>query len=278
MTEHVEQGPESVHVLMSRVLADLPAIGKNQKNVQQGFMFRGVDDVLNALNPILAKHGVFYVPDVLERIYSQRPTKGGSIMHTVDLHVRYRFYGPKGDYVEASGWGEGTDNGDKATNKAMTGAQKYVLFQVFAISTEEARDQDRDVPEDTVSAPLPDEFAMIAIRKRLAELDPGIKKAIADGWQWGSTKPGHPHPLLAHHYDDAWSFVQNTAQDTYDRRRKHVMAKLAEADVKTEEARHQLVKQATNGQTDSTARLTDAQHAAVMDTINGLLEADKVGA
>lgn len=144
-------GAETIHVLMARVLADLPAIGKNQRNEQQGFMFRGIDAVLDALNPILAKHGVFYVPDVVDRVYSQRPTRSGSVMHTVDLHVRYRFYGPRGDYVEASGWGEGTDSGDKATNKAMTGAQKYVLFQVFAISTQEAQDQDRTQPPETVT-------------------------------------------------------------------------------------------------------------------------------
>jgi hypothetical protein len=144
--------PESIHVLMARVLADLPAIGKDQFNQQQGFAFRGVDDVLNALNPILARHGVFYVPNVVERIYSQRATRSGSVMHTVDLHVRYRFYGPAGDHVEASGWGEGTDSGDKATNKAMTGAMKYVLFQVFAISTQEASDQDATTPPETVAA------------------------------------------------------------------------------------------------------------------------------
>lgn len=135
---------EPIQVLMARVLADLPAIGKTRKNVQQGFLFRGIDDVLDALNPILGKHGVFYVPDVVERIAEERPTKSGGVLYTVHLHVRYRFYGPRGDYVEASGWGEGTDSGDKATNKAMTGAMKYVLFQTFAIATEEQSQNDSD--------------------------------------------------------------------------------------------------------------------------------------
>ncbi|MDQ3573659.1 MAG: ERF family protein [Actinomycetota bacterium] len=141
----------SIHVLMSRIQAELPAIGKDQYNQQQKFHFRGIDAVLNALNPLLAKHGVFYCPHVTERVSEVRETKGGSAMYGVHLHVRYRFYGPNGDYVEASTWGEGTDMGDKATNKAITGAMKQALFQVFAISTGEAPDSDEHTPEQTVA-------------------------------------------------------------------------------------------------------------------------------
>jgi hypothetical protein len=138
-----------VHERMLAILSELPAIGKNQKNVQQGFMFRGHDDILNALNPLLASHGVIVVPDVLERETAQRTTAKGGVMYEVNLHVRYRFYGPSGDYIEASTWGEGTDSGDKATNKAMTMAFKNVLNQAFAISSEEFKDADAETPEVT---------------------------------------------------------------------------------------------------------------------------------
>lgn len=134
----------SIHQAMAAVLKDLPAIGKNQRNQQQGYQFRGIDDVIDALNPLLAKHGVFFVPDVIERIESARQTRNGGTMWVVNLHVRYRFYGPAGDSVEATAWGEGTDSGDKATQKAMTGAMKYVLFQVFAIATHEQAEADSD--------------------------------------------------------------------------------------------------------------------------------------
>jgi hypothetical protein len=137
--------PPTIHKAMAGVLADLPAIGKNQRNQQQGFSFRGIDDVLDALNPVLAKHGVFFMPEVLERLDSGRTTGNNKTMWVVNLHVRYRFYGPRGDFVEATGWGEGTDMGDKATQKAMTGALKYVLFQVFAIATHEQADADSDL-------------------------------------------------------------------------------------------------------------------------------------
>jgi hypothetical protein len=145
----------SVHERMIAIIGDLPAIGKNQKNQQQGFMFRGHDDILNALNPLLAQHGVVVVPDVLERQIAQRTTAKGGVMYEVNLHVRYRFYGPAGDSIEASTWGEGTDSGDKATNKAMTMAFKNVLSQAFAISSAELSDSDADTPEETTGRTPP---------------------------------------------------------------------------------------------------------------------------
>lgn len=139
----------SVFERMVAILDELPAIGKTQKNQQQGFNFRGHDDVLNALNPLLAKHGVFIIPDVLERIPAERQTKSGSTMYEVNLHVRFFFYGADGDSFTASTWGEGTDSGDKATNKAMTMAFKNVLIQAFAINTSDNVDADHHAPEET---------------------------------------------------------------------------------------------------------------------------------
>lgn len=129
---------------IAAILAELPAIGKNQRNQQQGFNFRGIDDVLNALNPVLAKHGVFYVPDVIKRVAETRQTQRGGAMNVVHLHVRYTFHAEDGSSVSGSAWGEGTDSGDKATSKAMTMAMKYVLFQVFAIAAEEQSQVDAD--------------------------------------------------------------------------------------------------------------------------------------
>jgi ERF superfamily len=136
---------------MIAIVAEMPAIGKTQQNREQGFMFRGHDDVMNALNPLLAKHGVFVVPDVVERVTNERTTGSGKTMYEVNLHVAFTFYGAGGDWVRGSGWGEGTDMGDKATNKAMTGAMKYVIAQTFALATREISETDADhtSPEET---------------------------------------------------------------------------------------------------------------------------------
>lgn len=143
--------PLTIHERMTAILAELPALGKDSFNEQQRFHYRAHDDVLNALNPLLAKYGVYVTPDVIERVQNVRTTASGKAMYEVNLHVRFTFHGEDGSSVTASGWGEGTDLGDKATNKAMTGAFKYVLFQTFAISTAEASDADDESPEETMA-------------------------------------------------------------------------------------------------------------------------------
>jgi hypothetical protein len=136
-----DDGP-LIYRLMGEVLNEMPAVGKNQRNTQQGFSFQGIDDVLDALNPILGRKGVFFVPHVIERLAETRLTGQNKNLWTVHLLVRYTFFAPDGSSVVAETWGEGTDSGDKATSKAMTMAMKACLRQVFAISDRESEDPD----------------------------------------------------------------------------------------------------------------------------------------
>jgi hypothetical protein len=138
-------------------------------------MYRGHDDVMNALNPLLAKHGVFFVPNVLERTVAERTTRSGSTMYEVNLHVAYTFYGLGGDSFSASAWGEGTDSGDKSTNKAMTMALKNVLAQTFAVSTEELSDADATSPEETTRGRATrDDATQRTERKQDRSFDPAV--------------------------------------------------------------------------------------------------------
>lgn len=132
---------ESIHVLMSRVMADVGVIGKNQRNEHFNYNFRGIDDVLNALNPALTKHGVFYVPKIILQRLELAPN--GKAWHAV-IQVAYEFFGPKGDSVVAEGAGEALDSQDKALTKAQQMALKYALLATFCIPTE---DQSRDDPD-----------------------------------------------------------------------------------------------------------------------------------
>lgn len=129
------------------IMGEINAVGKNKKNTQQGFMYRGIDDVMNAINPALVKHNVFIVPEVMEQSREERKTaKGGSLLYSV-CRMKFRFCADDGSYVEAVTIGEGMDSGDKATNKAMAVAFKYACFQVFCIPTEEMKDPDAETPE-----------------------------------------------------------------------------------------------------------------------------------
>ena len=49
------------------VMSDIGVIGKEKKNAQQGFKYRGVDDVMNALQPVMVQHGLFVVPEIIDQ-------------------------------------------------------------------------------------------------------------------------------------------------------------------------------------------------------------------
>ena len=139
-----------IYEAISNVMADIGAVGKNSKNLQQGFMFRGIDAVMNAINPALIKYKVFVVPEILEQSREERKTaKGGLLIYSI-CKVKYTFYAEDGSFVESVVIGEGMDSGDKATNKAMSIAFKYACFQVFCIPTEEMKDPDADSQEPTL--------------------------------------------------------------------------------------------------------------------------------
>ncbi|MHB1474978.1 MAG: ERF family protein [Dermatophilaceae bacterium] len=146
-----------VHRALAEIIGELGGIGKTGYNAEQRYHFRGIDAILGELHPLLARYGVVIVPDVIDRIYEERTSKSGNLGHCTHLHVRYTVYGPAGDSITLSTWGEGLDYSDKATNKAMTAAYKYALLQLFAIA-DPAEDGDASSPEGggaKESAPAP---------------------------------------------------------------------------------------------------------------------------
>lgn len=152
MTSAVKVEPGSIFGLMPKVMAAIGAIGKGRKNQQQGYSFRGIDDVYNAIHDALAENQVFPVPRVLEQKREERPSKSGGLMFHVVLLVETRFYAPDGSSVSAVTVGEAMDSSDKASNKAMSAAMKYALLETFCIPTEESKDTEDGHPE---VAPVP---------------------------------------------------------------------------------------------------------------------------
>lgn len=129
------------------VMAEIGAIGKDRKNPQQGYSFRGIDDIYNAANAVLSAHGVFCVPVCEDIKREERQTqKGGTLFYTI-LTVKYIFYASDGSSVEARTIGEAMDSGDKSANKAMSAAQKYAFLQIFCIPTEEPHDTETETHE-----------------------------------------------------------------------------------------------------------------------------------
>ena len=141
--EQTTNEPKGIYQAMAAIAAEIGAIGKDKRCTQgASFAYRGIDDVYNALNPIMAKHGVFVLPIAGERTTDQRQTKTGGIMEIVVMRMTYKFCHADGSYVEAVTVGQAMDSGDKATNKAMAIAHKYAILQAFCIPTEDMDDPD----------------------------------------------------------------------------------------------------------------------------------------
>ena len=157
-----------IHTKLIAVMRDISAISKDKRNANQGYNFRGIDDVYNELHDIMAKHGVFSMPEVITETYSERETaKGGALIYRV-LKIKYTFYCEDESTLSCVVIGEGMDSGDKASNKALSVAHKYALLQIFCIPTQDAKDPENDSP---AVKPLPQKAAPIPTISEAQALD-----------------------------------------------------------------------------------------------------------
>lgn len=134
---------KKLHLIMTEV----GSIGKDQKNTHQGFKFRGVDQFVNKIHPLLLKHQVLMLPQVINRQDKLIESKDGKKSQSISLIMAYNFI----DIEDGSSYAvtmpsEGLDSGDKATNKAISGALKYALINTFMVPTEDMEEQDVTSP------------------------------------------------------------------------------------------------------------------------------------
>jgi len=145
MTEATGHAPPAVYRAIAAVAGAIASkgIAKSNRNNQQGYNFRGIDDVYNALAPILSEAGLVVLPRVLNRLETERETKSGGALFNVVVEVEFDFVAAEdGSRHVVKTFGEAMDSADKATNKAMSAAYKYAAMQAFCIPT--AGDNDAD--------------------------------------------------------------------------------------------------------------------------------------
>lgn len=172
----MDEKKKNIYETITAVMAEIGAVGKDSRNEQQRFMYRGIDAVMNAINPALIKHKLFVVPEIMEQKREERHTaKGGNLIYSI-CTVKYTFYAEDGSSVSATVIGEGMDSGDKATNKAMSIAFKYACFQVFCIPTEEMKDPDAETPPP--SKPVLEAGQVNALFGELQRTGIGIKRIL----------------------------------------------------------------------------------------------------
>ena len=182
----------SVYKAITAVQAELAkeGISKARSNAQQGYKFRGIDDVYNALAPVLAAHGLCILPRCTERICVERTNAKGTALFYVTVRAEFDFVcAEDGSKHTVTTYGEAMDSGDKATNKAMSAAYKYAAMQAFSIPTEGDNDADATTHEvkpkkEAVRTTLAKYVQ--AIQDHIAnERDLGVLQAYDEAWDQG---------------------------------------------------------------------------------------------
>ena len=146
-------------------------ITKDRRNTQgTGYNFRGIDDVYNAIAPLLSEHGLCILPRVLSRQCEERTSKNGGALFYVTVEAEFDFVSAEdGSKHTVKTFGEAMDSGDKATNKAMSAAYKYAAFQAFSIPTES--DNDADAHSHEVAGKKPQKLTENAVADFLATIN-----------------------------------------------------------------------------------------------------------
>ena len=175
MSMHVYKAINAVQADLSKV-----GIGKDRVNETQRYKFRGIDEVYNALSPLLAKHGLCILPRCTSRESVERTNKSGTALFYVTVCAEFDFVAAEdGSKHTVTTYGEAMDSGDKATNKAMSAAYKYACMQAFSIPTE----GDNDADAQTHEVKAIDRTLVMKIRSKIQEhIAADRSMGVAEEW------------------------------------------------------------------------------------------------
>jgi len=177
-----DKAHELIYEKIPLVMKEIGVIEKTEKNKEQNYSFRGIDNLYNAINQVLARHGVFCVPTAGEMTREERKSsRGNTLLYTI-LRMKYTFYATDGSSLDAHTVGEAMDSGDKSCNKAMSAAQKYAFLQVFCIPTEEPKDTENETHEVAPKNTVVEYITPSQVEKLkglIAETETDIKKFLS---------------------------------------------------------------------------------------------------
>lgn len=144
------------------------------------YSFRGIDDMYNALAPLLSKHGLCVLPRMAQRTVADRLTAKGKQLFVVTVRAEFDFVAvADGSTHTVVTYGEAMDTSDKATNKAMSAAYKYAVMQAFAIPLM-GNEADSESQDHEVAGELTAEQATALQKIRDASLNG--QKALDAAW------------------------------------------------------------------------------------------------
>ncbi|WP_075727287.1 ERF family protein [Corynebacterium aquilae] len=125
---------------INAVMKSVRAVGKDGTNKQQGYNFRGIDGVLNAVGPAFREHGLIATPHVVEANTERFNNNRGTLATVATLTVDYFFRAVDADpddIVSTRVSAQAIDYSDKAHTKAMSVAYRTALIQLLCLPTDE---------------------------------------------------------------------------------------------------------------------------------------------
>lgn len=133
-----DDGKRSLIRKLAEVMGDVERVPKSGRNDFHKYDYATEADIVSAVRAGMASRLLMMVPTVLSDTWVDRQ-KG----RLVKLRVRFTVHdGESGEEMSFEVLGEGEDQSDKATYKAMTGAVKYALLKLFLIPTGDDPEQD----------------------------------------------------------------------------------------------------------------------------------------
>lgn len=148
VTKELENGISKdvlmVYKKMHNILKEIGVIAKAQRNTNQNYSYRGIDDALSHLSPMLEEQELLILPMIVSDEWRFKDGKGGVYHVVMDYHFIDINTGAR--VVVPNIHGEAYDNLDKAVGKAYSSAYKIMVFQVFCVATKEAGDTEATPP------------------------------------------------------------------------------------------------------------------------------------
>lgn len=128
--------PTALLKKLAAIMAETDYIQKDKTVAFLSTKYRYASEqaIKEKLHPLLVKHGVLFFPsDIRQELIPPSVEKGEWFSNVT---VEFTFIDSEtGEMLRGSGTGTGSDKGDKAVYKAITGAIKYILTTTFLIPT-----------------------------------------------------------------------------------------------------------------------------------------------
>ncbi|WPS88570.1 ERF family protein [Brevibacillus halotolerans] len=141
----MSEQPRSLVKKLTTVMQNVKYIQKRGYNKFHNYNYATEADVAEKVREVLADQNVIMIPNMVSHSIREHVNAKGKTEYIATVQMEFKFYdGDSGEELVFHMFGEGQDAGDKATYKAITGAQKYALMKAFMIPTGDDPENDSE--------------------------------------------------------------------------------------------------------------------------------------